>query len=298
MSFEHIAAVTGANKGIGLAIVRQLALQYPASSLNSTGRESLLVYLAARDPNRAKEALSSLHSDPELKRARALKQDGGLTEIKIAQLDISSEESIQEFATLLRKEHGDKGVDAVINNAGAAFNGFDADVARRTLAINYYGTLNATRALLPLLKVDGGRLVNLGSMAGRLGPRYSSAVQDRFYDAAKKGDVGSVTALMEEFQKGVEANNWEKAGFPGAAYSVSKAGVIGMTMAIARQEEQAGNAKRLVNVCCPGYVVTDMTKGRGVKTPDQGAMTPVMLAIGNIKGVTGDMWQNEKHYDW
>ena len=36
----------------------------------------------------------------------------------------------------------------------------------------------------------------------------------------------------------------------------------------------------LVNACCPGYVNTDMTKGNGAKTVDQGAKTPVMLALG------------------
>lgn len=37
-----------------------------------------------------------------------------------------------------------------------------------------------------------------------------------------------------------------------------------------------------------------MTKGRGVKTPDQGAQTPVMLALAGLNGRTGLFWQNEK----
>jgi hypothetical protein len=37
-----------------------------------------------------------------------------------------------------------------------------------------------------------------------------------------------------------------------------------------------------------------MTRGRGTKTPDEGAMTPVMLAVGDIGGKTGEFWQNEK----
>lgn len=48
--FTRIAAVTGANKGIGLAVVRNLALQYPSSPLYNGG--PLLIYLCARDRSR------------------------------------------------------------------------------------------------------------------------------------------------------------------------------------------------------------------------------------------------------
>jgi carbonyl reductase 1 len=46
------------------------------------------------------------------------------------------------------------------------------------------------------------------------------------------------------------------------------------------------------------YVNTDMTKGRGTKTTDQGAKTPVMLALKDIGGRTGEFWQSEKVIEW
>ena len=46
------------------------------------------------------------------------------------------------------------------------------------------------------------------------------------------------------------------------------------------------------------YVSTDMTKKRGVKTPDDGAKTPVMLALEDIGGRTGDFWKSEKVAEW
>ena len=70
-----------------------------------------------------------------------------------------------------------------------------------------------------------------------------------------------------------------------------------MTRAVALAEQQRGS-KVLVNSCCPGFVVTDMTKGRGGKNVDEGAQTPVMLAIGDIGGKAGLFWQNEKPIDW
>ena len=118
--FSRIAAVTGANKGIGLAIVRNLALQYPSSAFNNG---PLLIYLCARDKGRGEDAVRTLEDDAQLKKAEALAQNGGLTTVKYHGLDISKTKSIQDFAGFLEKEHPE-GIDMVVNNAGIAMNGF------------------------------------------------------------------------------------------------------------------------------------------------------------------------------
>jgi carbonyl reductase 1 len=130
-------------------------------------------------------------------------------------------------------------------------------------------------------------------MSGKLN-KYSDAIRSRFLNAKS---VDEITALMEDFKSAVKTKNEKEQGWPSAAYAVSKAGMIGMTKAIAFEEHRRGG-KRLINACCPGYVDTDMTKHRGYKTPDQGAQTPVMLAIGIIEGKSGDFWQNEKVIEW
>jgi carbonyl reductase 1 len=130
-------------------------------------------------------------------------------------------------------------------------------------------------------------------MSGLLN-KYSDSIRSRFHDARSVEDI---TALMEEFKSAVKAGNEKDQGWPSAAYAVSKAGMTGMTKAIAREEQRLGG-KRSINACCPGWVNTDMTKHRGSKTPDQGAQTPVMLAIGEIGGVSGEFWQDEKVSKW
>lgn len=102
---------------------------------------------------------------------------------------------------------------------------------------------------------------------------------------------------MESFTEAVKQGNEHQQGWPSAAYAVSKCGVIGMTRAIAREEKERGSTV-LVNSCCPGFVSTDMTKGRGVKSVDEGAQTPVLLALGDIDGVGGEFWQHEKVIEW
>ncbi|KAK5168479.1 hypothetical protein LTR04_006695 [Oleoguttula sp. CCFEE 6159] len=319
MSYNRVAAVTGANKGIGFAIVRNLALQYPKSPYHDG---PFLIYLTARDQNRGEEALQSLHSDLELKRAKVLVQDGGDATIRYHQLDISDTGSITAFADYLKKEHPD-GIDFVINNAGIAMQGFvpvrlaaaptgqdvvfpetpdvltpairtDDKVVEETLHCNYHGTLTATQAFLPLLK-SNGRLVNVSSMSGKLN-KYTPALRDRFLSAAATSPA-AVTSLMEAFKTAVAAGNEKEQGWPSTAYAVSKAGVTAMTKAVALQEKERGRGV-LVNACCPGYVKTDMTRGGGSKTVDEGATTPVMLALEDVGGVTGQFWQNERVIEW
>ena len=287
----RVAAVTGANKGIGLAIVRQLALQYPRSPFSGNGSIPLLIYLTARNESRGQQALKDIHADSKLNDAKALQKDGGLTSVQYLPLDIESEKSIGDFALKIKKSHPE-GIDFLINNAGIAMDGFDVNVVKKTLHCNYYGTMQAMRLLLPHIR-DGARLVNVASTVGHLTSKYSKTIKQRFLNSKTHGDV---TALMEDFTNAVKSNSYQ-GDWPNTAYAVSKAGVIGMTRAIAIENAKSGS-KILINSCCPGYVSTDMTKGRGPRTPDEGAETPVMLAIADIKGANGEFWKNGKAIEW
>ncbi|KAF2263177.1 carbonyl reductase [Lojkania enalia] len=289
MFYSRVGVVTGANKGIGLAIVRQLALQYPESVLNNG---PFLIYLTARSAHRGQAALRNLQEDAQLKAAKALAADGGLSEIRFHDLDITDSSSIRSFTEHVGRAHPD-GIDFVINNAGIAMQGFDSDVVKTTLGCNYYSTLEACHAFLPLLKPHG-RLVNVASTAGKLGSGYSEEIRSRFLSSKTEADV---TSILKDFALAVETGSEKEVGFPSAAYAVSKAGLIGATRALAMAEKERGN-NVLINSCCPGYVNTDMTRGRGSKTPDEGAQTPVMLAIGDLKDQTGRFWKDKKHENW
>ena len=87
----RIAVVTGANKGIGLAIVRSLCKQFTGD-----------VYLTARDEGRGQEAVALLNAE-------------GLSP-KFHQLDITSQESIDALKEYVVEKYG--GIDVLINNAG------------------------------------------------------------------------------------------------------------------------------------------------------------------------------------
>lgn len=180
-----------------------------------------------------------------------LAEDGGATTIKFAELDVSQTKSIQRFRDFLKSEHPD-GIDVVINNAGIAMDGFNAEVVKTTLQTNYYGTLEATQDLLPLVK-NGGRMVNVCSMSGKLN-KYSDETREAFVKASQT-DVPAVTAVMERFEQAAAEGREKEAGFPSAAYATSKAGAIAMTKVVAAEEAKRGRGV-LLNSCCPGYVNT------------------------------------------
>ena len=74
-------------------------------------------------------------------------------------------------------------------------------------------------------------------------------------------------------------------------YGVSKLCETAYTRILAEQLKSKGAT---VNACCPGYVNTDMTSHRGVKTLAQGADTPVFLALAPSGGPSGKLFAERK----
>jgi len=219
---SRVAVVTGANKGIGYAIVKGLCLQFDG-----------IVYLTARNEKLGLEALEKIKADvSKSKRCQA---------VVYHQLDITSQESVNCLRDHLKKEHG--GLDILINNAAIAYKESATEPfgqqAEDTIAINYTGTKRICDALFPLLKPHS---------------RY-----------AKEGTYTT--------------HGYSSDGFPNSAYGMSKVGVTALTFVQQRLFDVDTGDDIIVNVCCPGYVTTDMTSHKGQLTIDEGALTPLYLAL-------------------
>lgn len=143
---NRIALVTGANRGIGYEITRALA------------DEGLTVILTARDERKGHEALKQLGN--------------GKRKISFFQLDITNVESIYMLKNFLRTHYGV--LDILVNNAGiisssAAISTSGTDEIRRVMDTNFYGPLELTQVLLPLLqKSADARVINISSGMGAL----------------------------------------------------------------------------------------------------------------------------------
>lgn len=185
MTLSHrIALVTGANKGIGLEIARQLA------------QAGVFVIMGARDAGRGNAAVADLAAQ-------------GLETAFVA-LDLLDETSIATAAAHIAEHYGR--LDILVNNAGivdwtdSVPSRAALPAVRRTMDTNFFGTLAVTQAMLPLLlKSTAARVVNLSSSLGSLAmngdpssPYYSAQLIG--YNASKAALNMLTVQLSEEFR--------------------------------------------------------------------------------------------------
>ncbi len=168
-SDRKVALVTGANKGIGFEVARQLAKDH-----------GMAVIIAARDEARGREAAEKLVAD-------------GLDARSLV-LDVTDPSTAEAAARQVEGWFGR--LDVLVNNAGIALDQgspsqIGLDVLRQTYETNVFGVFNVTMAMLPLLKKSGAaRIVNvssgLGSLAQNSDPNWEfAAIKPLAYNSSK-----------------------------------------------------------------------------------------------------------------
>jgi carbonyl reductase 1 len=271
----RVAVVTGGNKGIGLAIVEKLCIQFDGH-----------VYLTARDVTRGQESVDALAKK-------------GLNP-KFHQLDIESIESINHFRDYLKSTYG--GLDVLVNNAAIAFKVSAtepfAEQAETTIRVNYTAHLNVCEALFPLLR-DHARVVNVSSSVGQLGFIKSAELRQQFISESLT--IPELSKLMQQFVKDAKDNVIAEKGWYSSAYGMSKVGVTALTRIQQRELDKSGKVDIIVTAVHPGYVATDMTSFKGFLTTEQGATAPVICALlpknsTDYKGAY--VWEDGKIAKW
>jgi NAD(P)-dependent dehydrogenase (short-subunit alcohol dehydrogenase family) len=171
-NLQRIALITGANKGIGYEVAKQLA------------EAGATVLLGARDPARGASAVEQLASH-------------GLP-ASFIEIDICSQGSIAAAAAKIDRDHGR--LDILVNNAGIADYADGApsvaslEAVRCELETNFIGPLAVTQAMLPLLRKSlAGRIVNMTSSLGSL--TLNNDPEWPFYDVRLIGYNASKAAL-------------------------------------------------------------------------------------------------------
>jgi len=134
------AFITGANKGIGYAIAKHL------------GKAGWTILIGARDEERAVNAIAEL---------RAV----GVSVCGWVSIELASMESVSAAAEIIKTEHSD--LSLLINNAGIPGDMAEKSYAtsmehlRMTMDVNFFGTYALTRALIPTIESNRGRIVNI-----------------------------------------------------------------------------------------------------------------------------------------
>ncbi len=154
--------ITGATSGIGLTI---------AMTLHQRGFK---VYGTSRSPENHQSHVP----------------------FELLPLDITAEESIQACLTTLMTRTAE--LDALINNAGITINGSaeetNSALARKQVETNFWGAVNMTKAILPLMRRQRrGHIISIGSVSGLIGTPFQG-----YYSAAKHALEGFSKALRLE----------------------------------------------------------------------------------------------------
>eukprot|EP00903_Cladosiphon_okamuranus_P009065 g8666.t1 len=276
--------VTGANKGIGLAIVKGLL---------DTNKQAF-VFLGSRDVTRGQDAVKAILEDsPESYSGR----------VEALQIDVSDDSSVSRAVETVRARLAGSAstpacLNALINNAGmlpsdsSSPDGFAACVD-----VNFRGVVRVTEAFLPLLEPSKGRVVFTSSAAGpNFVNKCSPERQALMTDPAVTHQ--QITGLVDECL-GIASgggNLEEKFAAVGLSGVEGMMGVYGLSKALVNMynlqlaREHPG---LIINAATPGFIKTDLASNlekpggktldeMGAKSPAEGAKVLVHLATADV----------------
>ncbi len=253
MTHSTTAFVSGANRGVGLGLVRALCRHFEAGAT---------VYLGSRSSDAGEQA------------ARALAQEGLAAEpVRFDLTDPATHEA------LARRIADRGGLDILVLN-GAYAPRPDApakDQVRDMIAVNNHGNLAALRTLAPLLR-ENARVLVVASGFGTL-DNLPEAVRARL--GRPNATPDEIEAVMDDYVEAVEAGREAEEGWPEWINLPSKVAQVATTRAFvrdfdARPERPAGV---LINAVCPGWTDTDAARPYLADMPDIEAQTPDEAAV-------------------
>lgn len=169
------AFITGANKGIGFGISKYL------------GQSGWDIIIGARNEARALDAKSKL-------------QDAGCTVLGWVEIELSNQTSISKAAKEINEKY--PSLNLLVNNAGIpgdmSKTSWDTDMKdiKETTDVNFFGTLAITQALLPLIKQNEGRIVNV-TVPSEISPYWHPLA----YVASKAAQNAMMGVMAMEFKQ-------------------------------------------------------------------------------------------------
>jgi NAD(P)-dependent dehydrogenase (short-subunit alcohol dehydrogenase family) len=242
---SKVAFITGGNRGIGLETARQL------------GKQGVTVVIGSRDAAKGKEVADKLRAEG--------------ADVQAIRFDITKPADYREAYNFFDKNFGK--LDIIINNAGVMKEAVGAPnntssispaALRETFDTNFFGTVELTQVLLPLIKkAPEGRIVNLSSI------------------------LGSLTLHADP--------NSPIYGFKTLAYDASKAALNAFTIHLAAELR---DTKIKVNSAHPGWVKTEMGTDAAPMEIPEGAKTSVQLALLPANGPTGGYFHMGEPLPW
>ncbi|XP_006184016.1 17-beta-hydroxysteroid dehydrogenase type 2 isoform X1 [Camelus dromedarius] len=132
--------------------------------------------------------------------------------LSVLQLDITKPQQIKDAHSKVMEKVQNRGLWAVVNNAGIFSYPADGELTpmteyKRCMAVNFFGTVEVTKAFLPLLRKSKGRLVNISSLAGaipmeRLAAYSSSKAALTMFSAVLRQELSNWGVKVSVIQPG------------------------------------------------------------------------------------------------
>jgi carbonyl reductase 1 len=231
MNASHIALVSGANQGLGRALVEGLAARM---------HQDDLVLLTGRSHQRVADAVREVALLP-----------GTRARVEGRVLDVTDTDAIARLAEDIRARHG--GVDVVISNAVARVLPEESQAARADEVIDVSNT--ATHAILrsfgPVLR-PGGRLLVVASSLGTLGH-----LDPRLHHLFDGASLEQVEYAVESWRSAIHHKSAQEAGWPLWLNVPSKVAQVAAVRALAAERRERDLATgTLIASVCPGMVDT------------------------------------------
>lgn len=250
-----VVFVSGANKGIGLAIISRLA----------SNRPDWILLMGTRSIENGKKAIEKLKSDnPHLNTSNIIP----------VELDQTNKETIDKAYEQISRDYGH--VDILINNAAIASFQDSKEIARQTFDTNYYGVISVSEKFESLLELGKFHVNTI--VSSEVGPwathEFNEEIQRKLLP--ETNDHTNVDEIVEDFVQRYDGNNkfeWpqDMSSFF-ASYGASKAFLNGWATQYVKRLAKKQSKIQLFLVC-PGYCATDLNNNQGPRTTDQGAQS-------------------------
>ena len=221
--------ITGANKGIGLAVAHRCLADH----------EDTHIVLGCRSVDRADKAVKELEAENRSWKER----------LTVLEMDASEAASITAAATTLEAKFGKSCLHGIVNNAGRG-----GGTIHEVLTLNVRGPQRVDEAFIPLLDQEQGRIVQMSSGAAsgcvsRSSPEKTALFCDPHVTWEQ---IEGFMLEVEAYPHGVKDFEANGIGVQMGAYGLSKALLNTYTLYLARE-----HPKLRVNSCSPGMIATD-----------------------------------------
>jgi carbonyl reductase 1 len=256
---SRIALVTGANQGIGFALVEGLAARMGPDDL---------VLLTGRHSQRVADATSLVATAPDT-----------TSRVEGRVLDVTDAEAVARLAAELVERHG--GVDIVVSNAVARLtpDRRQSGQADEFIDVSNGGTHAILRSFGRVLR-PGGRLIVVASSLGTLGH-----LDTRFHSLFDGASLDEVEQAVESWRAAIHAGTAEEKGWPRWINVPSKVAQVAAVRAVAAQRRETDVPEdTLVAAVCPGLVDTPTSRPwfddfSRAQTPAQAARAVLDLVL-------------------